>query len=47
MNLAYMYENGAGVKKDVNKALEYYSLALENGMPEAAQAIKRLENNLK
>ena len=35
-NLGYMYENGLGVKMDLDTAMEWYSKAIEGGSAEAA-----------
>ena len=36
-NLGHMYENGLGVKKDFNKAIEYYEKASKKGLKEAQE----------
>lgn len=42
-NLGYCYENGYGVVIDLQKAKEYYQIALEKGNSGAKAALERLE----
>ncbi len=37
-----MYENGHDVEQDYEKAAEYYQMAADMGVQEAADALKRL-----
>ena len=41
-NLAWMYENGEFVSKDMLKALEFYQLAANMGEENAVQALERI-----
>lgn len=41
-SLGYMYENGEGVDKDIDKAKEYYQLSAEKGHKKAKLALKNL-----
>ena len=43
-NLAWCYENGKGVAKDLAKALELYQAAAEQGYQEASEALERLKD---
>lgn len=38
--LGYMYHYGDGISKDLEKAKEYYQLALQEGYLEAAKGIR-------
>ena len=42
-NLAWCYENGRGVPRDAEKALELYRAAAEQAYDGAAEAVERLE----
>jgi len=42
-NLALHYENGRGVKKDIDKAIYWYEKAAENGDEDAPEAIESLK----
>lgn len=43
-SLGYCYENGWGIVKDMEKALEYYHKAADHGYEDAIKALERLEN---
>lgn len=42
-NLAYMYLNGLGVKKDISKARQLYTYSAEKGYQPAADMLKKVE----
>ena len=42
MSLGRFYENGLGVKKDMNKAVDFYQQATANGSEQAKKALARL-----
>ena len=44
IQLGELYEQGLGVEKDINKALEYYKRSAEQGNKEAKCALEILEN---
>lgn len=44
-SLGKMYENGNGVKSDLNEALDYYMLAQKNGL-DMSESIVRVQTNL-
>lgn len=44
INLAYIYENGVGVERDINKAIDYYRDAIVHGHDEYIDHIKELIN---
>ena len=41
-NLAFLYENGYGVNRDINKAIDLYKEAAELGNQYAIDSLKRL-----
>lgn len=41
--LGYMYHYGDGISKDLEKAKEYYQLALQEGYLEARKELDKLE----
>ena len=45
--LGRCFQEGAGVKKDLQRARELYRLAAENGSQEAAEALKKLDGEKK
>ena len=42
-NLGYCFETGQGIKKNLQKALEYYHEGAERGEQNCIDALKRLE----
>ena len=47
INLAYIYEYGKGVDRDIDKAIDYYRAAIVNGHDEYIDDIKKLINEKK
>ena len=45
-NLAILYEKGLGTSKNKNLALDFYKLALQNGINDAQKQIQRLINQI-
>ena len=41
-NLAYMYENGEGIEKDIDQAIYWYKKAAEQGDKEAQKELKKI-----
>jgi len=39
-----LYERGEGVEKDLNKAIEWYTKAAEDGNEDAKEALKNLNS---
>ena len=47
MSLGACYEDGEGVEKDLNKAIEWYTLAAKQGNEDAIEALKELGVEMK
>ena len=43
-NLAWCYENGKGVERNLARALELYRAAADQGFQEAQEALERLKD---
>ena len=42
-NLGECYEQGKGVKQDINQAIHWYTLSAEQGYEDAIEALERLK----